>query len=135
MILCFLKRRIINRSRAKLFVGDLMVKTQTLLWMSITVSFALSLIVTLLSYYIVSPSDPRILDAAWVNRGWPLYWMDESWSYWSLPPYPHHFVFQTVNFLMDFAFYAIVFQVPTQLYLYLKEARKPRVNQTTEKLA
>lgn len=102
----------------------LRVKIQTLLLISITASLVLSLVATLASYNVINRSDSRILDAGWVNRGWPLYWMIESWSFWSPPPYPHHFAFQPANFLVDFVFYAVVFQIPMQIYMYSREARK-----------
>jgi hypothetical protein len=108
------------------------VRIQTLLLVSITTSFILSLIATLASYNIANPSDPRILDAAWINRGWPLCWMIESWSGWSPPPYIHHFTLEPVNFIIDLVFYAIVLQAPMQLYMYSTEARKPKVKQTSE---
>jgi len=119
-----LKRSIISHSQAKLSGDSLTVKIQTLLLISITASFVLSLVATLASYNIINPSDPRILDVGWLYRGWPLHWMIESWSFWSPPPYPHRFTFQPVNFLVDFIFYAIVFQIPMQIYMYSKEARK-----------
>jgi len=117
----------------RLFGDNSIVKIQTILLVSIAASFVLSLVATLASYYIISPSAPRILDAALVYRGWPLHWILESWSYWSPPPYPHHFTFQPVNFLIDFAFYAVVFQVPMQLFLYLKEARKSQIKKQLNK--
>jgi hypothetical protein len=100
------------------------VKIQTLLLISITASFVLSLVATLASYNVVSQPDSRILDAGWAYRGWPLHWMKESWSFWSPPPYTPHFAFQPVNFLVDFIFYAIVFQIPMLIYIYSKKARK-----------
>jgi hypothetical protein len=100
------------------------VKTQTLWLISITASFALSLVATLATYNVISHPDEIILDAGWMHRGWPLYWMKESWSYWSPPPYTPHFTFQPVNFLVDFIFYAIIFQTPIQIYMYSREARK-----------
>lgn len=127
-----LKCSIISHSYAKLFGDNPIVKIQTLLLISITASLVLSLVATLASYNIISHSDPRILDASRVYRGWPLHWVIESWSFWSPPPYPHYFTFQPVNFLIDFVFYAIVFQIPMQLYLYSKEVRKPQVKKTTE---
>jgi len=100
------------------------VKTQTLILISISTSLSLSLLATLATYNIISRSDPRMLDAGWINRGWPLCWMIESWSFWSPPPYASHFTFEPANFLVDFIFYAIIFQIPTQTYMYQKEARK-----------
>jgi hypothetical protein len=100
------------------------VKTQTLWLISITAFFALSLVATLASYNVVSYPDQIILDAGWVHRGWPLYWMIESWSFWSPSPYTPHFTFQPVNFLIDFIFYAIIFQIPMQIYMYSREARR-----------
>jgi len=102
------------------------VKTKTLILTAITTSLALSLLTTLATYNVISHSDQRILDAAWIDRGWPLYWMKESWSYWSPPPYTIHFTFEPANFLIDFIFYAITFQIPMQIYIYLKEARKSK---------
>jgi hypothetical protein len=99
-------------------------KTQMLLLSSITLTLVLSLIATLTSYFYYT--EPLILDARILYRGWPLYWMTESWSYWSPPPYPHRISFQPVNFLLDSVFYAIMFQIPFQLYLYSKETRRPR---------
>jgi hypothetical protein len=74
--------------------------------------------------YNVSYEEPNIVDATFVYRGWPLYWAIESWSYWSPPPYPRHVAFQLLNFFIDFVFYAIMFQVPMQVYVYSKENRK-----------
>jgi hypothetical protein len=120
-----LKCSIISHSNVKMFGDNSRMKTRFLLLISITTSFVLSLVVTLVSYFY--STEPFIVDARILYRGWPLYWMTESWSYWSPPPYPHRISFQPVNFLIDFVFYAIIFQIPMQLYLYSKEARKPQV--------
>jgi hypothetical protein len=93
------------------------------LLVSIVTCFALSLLLTLESYNVIY-EEQNIVDAAFVHRGWPLHWAIESWSYWSPPPYPHHVTFQLLNFFIDFVFYAIMFQVPMQAYVYSKEARK-----------
>jgi len=98
-------------------------KAHKFLLISIIACFVLSLILTLASYN-VSYEEPNIVDAAFVYRGWPLYWTIESWSYWSPPPYPHRISFQPVNFLLDTVFYTIMFQMPFQLYLYSKETRR-----------
>jgi hypothetical protein len=97
-------------------------KTRFLLLISITVSLFLSLAATLASYFYFT--EPFIVDARILYRGWPLHWMTESWSGWSLPPYPRHVTFQLLNFFIDFVFYAIMFQVPMQAYVYSKETRK-----------
>jgi hypothetical protein len=97
--------------------------TRRFLLASIIACFALSLILTLASYNVIH-EEHNIVDAAFVYRGRPLYWAIESWSYWIVPPYPHHVTFQLLNFFADFVFYAIMFQVPMQAYLYSKEARK-----------
>ena len=96
-------------------------KIQTLLLISVTASFVLSLVATLASYNVVSPSDLIIVGGGSVYRGWPLYWMIESWSFWGRPLYPHYFTFQPVNFLVDFIFYAIAFQIPMLIYIYSKK--------------
>ena len=105
-------------------LGSLRVKIQTLLLISITASFVLSLVAALASYNVVSPSDLIIVGGGLVYRGWPLYWMIESWSFWGRPLYLHYFTFQPVNFLVDCVFYAIVFQIPMLIYMYSKKARK-----------
>jgi hypothetical protein len=100
-------------------------KAQMLLLISITVSLVLSLVTTVASYFYYT--EPFVVDARILYKGWPLHWLTESWSYWRPPPYPHRISFQPVNFLIDFVFYAIIFQVPMQLYLYLKKARRTQV--------
>ena len=97
-------------------------KARIFLLISITVSLVLSLAATLASYFYFA--EPFILDARILYRGWPLHWVTESWSYWSPPPYPRHVTFQLLNFCIDFMFYAVIFQIPMQLYVYLEEARK-----------
>jgi hypothetical protein len=106
----------------KILGGNVRMKTQTLLLLSITVTLVLSLVATLASYFYCT--EPFIVDARILYRGWPLYWMTESWSYWSPPPYPHRISFQPVNFLLDTVFYTIMFQMPFQLYLCSKETRR-----------
>jgi len=96
--------------------GNTEMRAQMLLLIGITVFLVLSLIVTFASYFYYV--KPFTVDAEFIYRGWPLCWIIESWSYWSQPPYPYHISFQPMNFLADFIFYAIIFQVPMQLYLY-----------------
>jgi hypothetical protein len=104
------------------------VKTQALLLISITASFVLSLVATFASYNVISsPNEIKTPETGWVYRGWPLYWMIDSWFVWGLSPYLHHFTFQPVNFLVDFVFYAIVFLIPMLIYMYSREARKSSV--------
>jgi hypothetical protein len=100
------------------------VKTQTIWLISITASFALSLVITLATYNVITYPTDIILDAGWVHRGWPLYWMIESWSFWSPPLYPHHFTFQPMNFLVDIIFYTIVFQIPILIYMLSRRRQK-----------
>lgn len=97
-------------------------KTRFLLLISIIVSLLVSLAAALASYFYFS--EPFIVDARIIYRGWPLHWMTESWSGWSPPPYTRHVTFQLLNFFIDFVFYAIMFQVPMQAYVHSKEARK-----------
>jgi len=96
-----------------------------LLLISVAIFTVLSCITTLASYFYYT--KPFTLDAEFVYRGWPLCWMTEPWSYWTGPPYPHQVSFQTTNFMIDFVFYAIAFQIPSQLYLYSREVRKQKV--------
>ena len=95
-----------------------------LLLMSVAAFTVMSCITTFTSYFYYT--KPLTLDAEFVYRGWPLCWMTESWSYWTGPPYPHQVSFQLTNFIIDFVFYAIVFQVPSQLYLYSRESENKR---------
>lgn len=106
-----------------MFEGSIEMKAKMLLLIDITAFLVLSLIVTFASYFYYV--KPFTVDVEFTYRGWPLCWMIESWSFWSQPPYSHHVSFQLLNFLADFIFYAIIFQVPMQLYLYSKEARRP----------
>ena len=99
-------------------------KTQTLWLITITTSIALSLVATLATYNVTSYPTDIIIGAALMYRGWPLHWMIESWTFWG-PPTHLHSTFQPVNFLVDLIFYAIIFQIPMQIYMHLKEARKP----------
>jgi hypothetical protein len=92
---------------------------------SVLVSTVLSWIVTFASYLYYT--KPFTVDAEFIYRGWPLCWMTESWSYWSQPPY-YHVSFQLVNILIDFVFYAVVFQIPMQLYVYSREVRKHKIS-------
>jgi hypothetical protein len=61
--------------------------------------------------------SPDTLDVKFVYRGFPLYWILESWSFWTMPPtYSLNFV--SLNFLIDTLFWALVFQLPyTVLFL------------------
>ena len=93
--------------------------------MVILVCFLLSLAVTLATYNIYY-LDPHIVDAAFVYRGWPLYWTVESWSYWGNPPYPHTFQLQPLNLLIDIVFWAVVFQLPSTTLLLLKGSKKDK---------
>jgi len=86
----------------------------------------LSLAATLASYNF-SYADPRIVDASFVYRGWPLHWVVESWSWWSPPEYPHSFHFEPLNFLVDIVFWAVVFQLPTVTLLLLKGSPKKTI--------
>ncbi len=119
-----LRCSIISYSHVKSCGDHLKVKTQTLLLISVTASFVLSLVATLASYYVISYPDLIIVGGGWLYRGWPLHWMIESWSFWGRPLYHHYFTFQPVNFLVDFVFYAIVFLLPMLIYLYSKKVRK-----------
>jgi hypothetical protein len=86
-----------------------------LLVLSVLVSVFFSLVVTFASYFFYT--QPFIVDASFVYRGWPLSWMTESWAKWNPPQYPYHVSFQPVNFLIDLVFYAVLLQIPMQLYL------------------
>lgn len=105
-----------------MFRDNMEMKAQKLLLISITVSLAISLVTTLASYFYYT--EPFIVDACILYRGWPLHWLTESWSLWGPPPYPRHVAFQVLNFFIDFVFYSIMFQIPMQLYIFSKEARK-----------
>jgi hypothetical protein len=107
------------------------VKTQTLILISITASLVLSIVITLATYNVISYPTDIILDAAWNHRGWPLYWMIESWSFWSPPPYPHHFTFQPMNFLVDIIFYTIISQIPIQIYMHSRRRQKTEASTPT----
>lgn len=87
--------------------------------------------------YNVIYEEQNIVDAAFVYRGWPLYWAVESWSYWSPPPYPYRTSFQLVNFLIDSVFYAVVTQIPIQLIALLRRSKKitdSNVSQSLERI-
>jgi hypothetical protein len=108
------------------------VKTQTLTLIAITTSLALSLIATLATYYVASPSDLIILHGGRTDRGWPLSWTTEDWSFWSPPPYPHYFTFHPMNFLIDLIFYAIIFQIPMQIYIHSRRRQKTGASTPTQ---
>jgi len=119
-----LKHGIINRVNVKQGFGDGgKLKSQRLLLMVVFVFMFLSLAATLASYNF-SYADPRIVDASFVYRGWPLHWVVESWSWWSPPEHPHSFHFEPLNFLVDNVFWAVVFQLPTVTLLLLKGSPK-----------
>jgi hypothetical protein len=82
---------------------------------SVLVSASISLILTFASYFCYI--QPFTVDASFLYRGWPLYWMTESWTLWNPPPEPYRVSFQPVNFLIDLMFYAVLIQIPMQLYL------------------
>jgi len=86
------------------------------------VNLTISLATTLASYYHCY-KDPHILDASFTYRGWPLYWLIESISFWSPPPYPVTLEFKPTNFFIDFIFYAIVFQLPSIILILIREAK------------
>jgi len=86
-----------------------------LLVLSVLASVFISLIATSASYFCYT--QPFTVDASFVYRGWPLSWMTESWALWNPPQYPYHVSYQPVNFLIDLVFYAVLLQIPMQLYL------------------
>jgi len=89
------------------------------LLLSVLASASISFIVTLASYFYYT--QPLTVDASFVYRGWPLCWMTESWALWNPPPYPYHVSFQPLNFLIDLVLYAVLLQIPLQLYLRSRE--------------
>jgi len=90
----------------------------------ILASLTLSLTATLASYY-YHYKDPRpILDASFAYRGWPVYWLVESISYWSPPPYHMTLEFKPANFIIDFIFYTIAFQLPSTILILVKETKR-----------
>jgi hypothetical protein len=95
-------------------------KIHWLIIASVSISLVLSLAATLASYNVYY-SDPRIVDASFVYRGWPFSWIFESWSYWSHPP-RYACLFQPLNFVIDFIFYAAIFQIPMLLCLTFRQA-------------
>jgi len=107
------------------------VKTQTLWLITITTSVALSLVATLATYNVISYPTDIIIGAALKYRGWPLHWMIESWAFWG-PPTHLHSTFQPVNFLIDFIFYAIIFQIPTQIYINSRRRQKTKASTPTQ---
>jgi len=104
-------------------------KTEVLLLIVISSCLAISLVTTLVSYYVYY-NVPNILDAAIIYRGWPLSWVVESVSYWSPPPYQSVFQFQPINFSLDFVFWTVVFQLPSIIVILL---RKPSFKFTMSK--
>jgi hypothetical protein len=116
-----LKRSIINcLSNESAWAQGL--KTRTMLFAVVLICLAFSLAATLASYYFYTM--PFIVDATFVYRGWPFCWLVESWSGWSPPERPHIFQFQPLNFLIDVAFWAVVFQLPTLIFLIEQRNRK-----------
>jgi len=97
-------------------------KAPRILLIVVFICLFLSLAATLASYNFYY-ADLRIVDASRVYRGWPLYWVVESWSWWSPPEYAHFFRFEPVNFVIDIGFWAVVFQLPSAILLLL---RKPK---------
>jgi hypothetical protein len=59
--------------------------------------------------------------------------MTESWAQWNPPPYPYHVSYQPVNFLIDLAFYAVLLQIPMQLYLRSRKKGHTRAEKDYEK--
>mgnify|MGYP007084779835 CR=1 FL=1 len=105
-------------------------KAQRFLLIVTLVCLVISLASTLATYRIYY-SDPHIVDAAFVYRGWPLHWIVESWSWWSPYKYPHAFHLQPVNLLIDIVFWAVVFQIPSATLLLLKESRKDKHSESS----
>lgn len=83
------------------------------------------MVATLVSYnfYYI---DPHIVDVARLYRGWPLYWVIESWPVRAPPPYAvfTSLYFQPLNFLIDIVFWAVVFQLPSVATLLLKQVKE-----------
>jgi hypothetical protein len=94
--------------------------THWLIVASVSLSLVLSLAAVLASYNVYY-SEPSIVDALFAYRGWPFSWIFESWSFWSQPP-RYSCLFQPLNFLIDFIFYAAIFQIPMLLYLTFRRA-------------
>ena len=100
-------------------------KVSRILLIVVLVCFLLSLAATLATYNIYY-SDPYIVDAAFVYRGWPFHWIIESWSWWSPHGYPHTLQLQPLNLLIDIVFWAVVFQLPSTTLLLLKGSKKDK---------
>jgi len=99
-------------------------KAQTYLLISIPICLTLALVATSASYFYTT-EETLVVDVGILYRGWPLYWMTESWSYWGRPPHGRYFAFQPLNFSIDVAFWMAVFQTSVLLYVYLtKRAQK-----------
>lgn len=102
-------------------------KAHRLLVLVTFVCVILSLTATLVSYNFYY-TDPHVVDAAHLYRGWPICWIIESWPVWNPPTYAifHSFYFQPINFLIDIVFWAVVFQLPSVILLLLKGVKETK---------
>jgi hypothetical protein len=74
-------------------------------------AFVASLATFLSYFYAVAPIT---LDAGSTERGWPLAWVTEWWSSWTVPPSSGS-VFDPIAFSLDFLFWLAVLLVPVFL--------------------
>lgn len=76
------------------------------------VSVFIASLATFLSYFYAFA--PFTLDAGSTERGWPLAWVTEWWSSWTMPPSSGS-IFDPVAFSLDFLFWLAVLLVPVSL--------------------
>jgi hypothetical protein len=104
------------------------VRTRKFLLMSVLLLFC-SLAATLESVYFSYYVESNVVDLRILHRGWPLYWVVESIPLWDYSPPASrailHYI-QPMNFLVDIIFWLILFQLPSILYSYLREAKNAR---------
>jgi hypothetical protein len=68
---------------------------------------------------------PRTLDAGSTGRGWPVAWMIDWWSSWTVPPSSGS-IFDPRAFLFDLLFWLAVLLVPEALLLHKNNERFPK---------
>jgi hypothetical protein len=69
---------------------------------------------------------PRTLDARSTRRGWPVAWMIDWWSSWTVPPSTGS-IFDPRAFLFDLLFWLAVLLVPEALLLHKNGERFPKL--------
>jgi hypothetical protein len=113
-----LKCSIINHTNDHIFQRNRTLTIQKTLLIIALSCLTFSLTATLGTYNFYY--SPATVDVKFVYRGFPVCWVVESWSFWTMPP-TYSLGFVSLNFLIDMFFWTVVFQLPFT-FLFLAKA-------------